>query len=143
MYKVLVNVSAKRARLVPKGVKAGVADRSLGEISQSDALNNKDALVDGIRGMLADRGLLDADLFSVDLPDELAPDQNNRPLPEGFVDNTLVQETTNAKGAITKVETPIPAEVPPEEEPETKRATDAARKVKGDEAEKPEEQKDA
>lgn len=143
MYKVVVNVSGKRARLVPETHRLLTAERDFGKVTQDEALANREHLTDAIRDLLASKGIEDGKLYSIELPDALAPNQNNRPLPEGHTDMTHPQETSASKGAITKPRTETPDTLPPEEEPETKRATDAARQEAGEGEPDQSENKDA
>jgi hypothetical protein len=104
MYKVLVNVSGKRARLVPSNRPLNVSERDLGEVSQEDALGNRDNLSNAIRGLLEDNGITDAGIYSIELPDNLAPRQELENV-EAEEESTT-KKTSKAKGPVTKPENP-------------------------------------
>lgn len=124
MYKVVVNVSGKRARVVPKAHRLLVAEREFAKLSQDDALANKDGLTDAVRGLLTDRGLADAHLYSVELPDELSATANGRVLPDEKDDS---EKATEAKGPVTKPVNPKEGEKgSPTNQPETQEAANQA-----------------
>lgn len=73
-YKVVVTVTSKRARLVPtRAYRPTTAERDFGEIPEDIALNNREELDAGIRSLLEDNGIKDANLYTVELPDNLRP----------------------------------------------------------------------
>lgn len=110
MYKVVVNVSGKIARLVPDSHRLLVAERDFGELSEEDALNNRDSLVDAIKGLLADRGQ-EPELYTIQLPDVLTDRDAQRTAPEEY------KEGDN-KGPVTKPVNPKEGEPGSEPEPE-------------------------
>lgn len=118
MYKVVVNVSGKRARIVPANHKLGTAERLFGELSQEDALANKDGLQGAVLSLLADRGITDGDLYTVELPDALVPaGVLANPLPDE-ADET--KKASKEKGPVTKPENPKEGEQnSPQNKPET------------------------
>ena len=75
MYRVVVNVSGRRARIVPEAHKLMTAERDFGTLSVEDALANKETLHDAVLGLLADKGITNAETYSVELPDELRTDR--------------------------------------------------------------------
>lgn len=112
MYKVVVNVSGKQARLVPAAHRLLVSERNFGEISQADAMNNKDTLEDAIRQLLADRDQ-DPDLYTISLPDDLSYRYDDE-------DTKTVTDDPNVdeKGPVTKPVNPKEGEPGSETEPE-------------------------
>lgn len=112
MYKVVVNVSGKQARLVPAAHRLLVSERNFGEISQADAMNNKDTLEDAIRQLLADRDQ-DPDLYTISLPDDLSYRYDDE-------DTKTVTDDPNVdeKGPVTKPVNPKEGEVGSETEPD-------------------------
>ncbi len=107
MYKVVVTVSGKRARLVPKGHHLATSDRELGEISQADALSNRNGLTGAIRNLLVDKGITDSELYSVEVPDALAADE----VVKAAVVESDFKKATKAKGPVTKPVNPKEGEV--------------------------------
>jgi hypothetical protein len=100
MYRVVVNVSGRRARLVPEGHKLATFERDFGEVSLEDAIANKGGLEEGIRGLLVDKGITNSETYTVELPDNLREDL---PTPAGFVTETM---NTTGKGPVTRPENP-------------------------------------
>lgn len=111
MYKLVVNVSGKRARIVPETHRLHTAERDFGAISQMDALSNRESLVDGIKSMLADKDITDGDLYSIELPDALVPPTENE---QAQLDK---QAAAADKGPVTKPKNPKKGEVGSKEEP--------------------------
>lgn len=117
MYRVVANISGRIARIVPAANARNVSERDFGEISQEDALANKDGLEDAVRDLLKDKGVEHADTFTVSVPDVLRTD-----LPE------LPAERAEAKrndiGPVTRPDNPKEGEQNSEtNRPETKDQT--------------------
>jgi len=133
MYKVVVNVSGKRARIVPDSHRLLTAERDFGDITQMDALANRDSLTEAVRGLLADKGILDGDLYTIELPDALTPQNVN----EQEVREKEVEEG-DGKGEVTKRRTRSPKSevVTPAEKPlQAPTAEEAEAEAKKQEAE--------
>lgn len=130
MFKLFVETSGKRARLVPHHSKINVAERNFGEIDRATALNNVDALEDAIRGMLEDKGIEDAELYTITVPDELAP----RPHATADAEPEANPDPKDdRKGKVTEGEkkTETPKETPPTETAEVKDKTEKERQATG------------
>ena len=125
MYKLYVETSGKRARLVPSASKLGVAERNFGEIDRVAALSNIDSLEDAIKEMLEDKGIEDAELYVITLPDELNP-RSHKSAHVGS-DTGDRDPNDNGKGAVTEGEqrTETPAQTP---ETETQKIIDKTQK---------------
>lgn len=106
MYRVIVNVSGRRARIVPAAHKLMTAERDFGELSVEDALANKETLTDAVRGLLEDKGITNADTYSVELPDDLRTDRNP-------AETQATEDTAEAadKGPVTKPVNPKEGEL--------------------------------
>jgi hypothetical protein len=101
MFRVVVNVSGRRVRIVPEAHKLMTAERDLGQLSVEDALANKDGLEDAVRGLLEEKGISNADTFAVEVPDDLRVDRN--PAITKQVEETAAKAD---KGPVTKPENP-------------------------------------
>jgi hypothetical protein len=99
MYKVIANVSGKRARIVPNGHRLQTAERHFGDISAEDALANRDNLIEAVRGLLEEKGVADSELFTVELPDNLTNRGEARTPPAEL-------QESDGKGPVTKPENP-------------------------------------
>lgn len=141
MYKLFVETSGKRARLVPSASKLGVAERNFGEIDQVTALSNVDTLEAAIKEMLEDKGIEDADLYTIALPDILSP----RAYESAHVGSDTGDRDPNddGKGDVTEGEkrTETPAQTPATETTKVIDKTQKERELTGQTGEKPEDDK--
>jgi hypothetical protein len=99
MYKVVVNVSGKRARIVPESHRLLTAERDFGHLTQSEALMNIDGLEDAVRGLLTEKDIQDPELYTVEVPDNLRPDNESEK-------RAIELEAAQEKGPVTKPENP-------------------------------------
>ena len=113
MYKVVVNVSGKIARLVPESHKLLITERLFGELSEEDALANRDSLVDAIKGLLADRDQ-DPEMYTIQLPDILTSRDAERSTAQDY------EEQKDEKGPVTKPINPKEGETGDKPEPKLK-----------------------
>lgn len=134
MYKLIVNVSGKHARIVPSAHRLITSERQLGDaLSAQDALNNRDSLEDAVRGILTQNGIKDAEMFTIGLPDILNPAKDAEiAATEATRDE---QAISNAKGPITKPLNPKEGELNSEtNKPEDLKGQDKDLKPKEQEA---------
>lgn len=115
MYRVVVNVSGRRARIIPEGNKLAVAERDFGVLSLEDAFANKNGIEDAVRELLKYKGVTNGDTFIVEVPDLLRTDVVE--LPEGAYEEVI--GATSDKGPVTKPVNPKKGEQnSPENKPE-------------------------
>lgn len=137
MFKLFVETTSRRARIVPEKSRPGIAERVFGELSNEDALANKDQLVDAVRGILTDKGIQDADLYTITLPDVLLPskagtitEDNKGPITENekaHDDVRSPEELQAEKEGLTPEQTAEkqePAKTVPKQEPAKTEAKD-------------------
>ena len=112
MYKLVVNVSGKRARIVPKKHALGTAEREFGDLSVEEARANREGLDGAVRDVLRNKGISDAELYTVELPDALRVQAPSAPPEE--------ENPDDHKGPVTKPKNPKKGELnSAENKPET------------------------
>ena len=126
MYRVVVNVSARRARIIPEKSKPMLGERNLGLLSAADAIANQDNLKEAVLAVLLDRGIANAETFSVEFPDNLRNEHNSA---VAQIVQDAVEETPTKKQR-------KPKEVVPPVEAETEQKQEAPKESEAGETEK-------
>jgi hypothetical protein len=102
-YKLFVQTSGRIARIVPASSNRMVSETLFGELSSEDALRNRENLPEAVREILRDKGIEDADTYTITVPDNLRSTGYVADVPESPLDVAEVEEANEPKSEPEKV----------------------------------------